>query len=185
MFGPSLVPPEVLEPRRRQLGVTDGVLDVAVAEISLQRPRVVRSYLRSLASGSQESRKLFTERFLGLTEVLRRPVETTGVKRAWCSANFMSTRPSQVSVRQMSGGLLWAIGGCSIECDAFHISRKPTGLSSRLTISHWGSDAKIRSPLLRSHCAGGRWRRAAGPSALETRIRRLAVSRMVRAPAGP
>ena len=34
------LPPEVLEPSRRQLGVSHRVLDVAVAEVSLQRPGV-------------------------------------------------------------------------------------------------------------------------------------------------
>src|SRR5262245_53584278 len=38
---PALGPPEILEPRRRQLRVPDGVLNVLMAEISLQRPRVV------------------------------------------------------------------------------------------------------------------------------------------------
>jgi hypothetical protein len=33
--------PEVFEPARRQLGVSHRVLDVAVAEVSLQRPRIV------------------------------------------------------------------------------------------------------------------------------------------------
>ena len=33
--------PEILEPARRQLGVSDRVLDVTVAEVSLQRPRIV------------------------------------------------------------------------------------------------------------------------------------------------
>ena len=33
--------PKILEPRRQQLSVADGVLDVAVAKISLQRPRIV------------------------------------------------------------------------------------------------------------------------------------------------
>ena len=35
------LPPEVLEPSRRQLGVSHRVLDVAVAEVSLQRSRIV------------------------------------------------------------------------------------------------------------------------------------------------
>ena len=35
------VPPEVLEPIRRQLGVAHRVLNVAVAQIGLERPRVV------------------------------------------------------------------------------------------------------------------------------------------------
>ncbi len=33
--------PEVLEPLGRQLGVAHGVLDISVAEIGLQRPRIV------------------------------------------------------------------------------------------------------------------------------------------------
>ena len=36
-----LIAPEVLEPVRRQLGVTNRVLNVAMAEPCLQRPRVV------------------------------------------------------------------------------------------------------------------------------------------------
>ena len=35
--------PEVLEPARRQLGVSHGVLDFAVAEVSLQRPGIVHN----------------------------------------------------------------------------------------------------------------------------------------------
>jgi hypothetical protein len=37
----GLLTPEILEPGRRQFGVADGMLDVPVAEIGLQRPRVV------------------------------------------------------------------------------------------------------------------------------------------------
>ena len=36
----TLISPEVAEPVRRKLGVSDGVLDVLVAEIGLQRTRV-------------------------------------------------------------------------------------------------------------------------------------------------
>jgi hypothetical protein len=35
------VPPEVLEPRRRHFGVADCMLDIAMPEVGLQRPRVV------------------------------------------------------------------------------------------------------------------------------------------------
>ena len=35
------LPPKILEPARRQLGVSHRVLDVAVAEVSLQRPGIV------------------------------------------------------------------------------------------------------------------------------------------------
>ena len=41
LHGSGSVAPEVLEPRRRQFGKAHGVLDVAVAEIGLQRPRIV------------------------------------------------------------------------------------------------------------------------------------------------
>jgi hypothetical protein len=37
----SLVPPEVLEPIRRQLRVSDRVLDFAMAQVGLQRARIV------------------------------------------------------------------------------------------------------------------------------------------------
>ena len=39
--------PEVLEPRRRQLGVSGGVLDVAVAEPGLESPRVMSRFARA------------------------------------------------------------------------------------------------------------------------------------------
>jgi hypothetical protein len=43
VFGwwPGLLSPEVLEPARRQLGVSHRVLDIAVAEVGLQRSRIV------------------------------------------------------------------------------------------------------------------------------------------------
>ena len=37
----TLIPPKVLEAIRRHFGVSDGVLDVLVAEVVLQGPRVV------------------------------------------------------------------------------------------------------------------------------------------------
>jgi hypothetical protein len=42
--------PEVLEPIRRQLGVTHSVLDVAMAEPRLQRPGVVPHHVGSRKS---------------------------------------------------------------------------------------------------------------------------------------
>jgi len=46
--------PEVLEPIRCQLGVSDCVLDVAMAEPSLQRPRVVPCIGQGIATGVPE-----------------------------------------------------------------------------------------------------------------------------------
>ena len=37
----DLVAPKVLEPRRRHFGVAHGVLDIAVPEVRLKRPRIV------------------------------------------------------------------------------------------------------------------------------------------------
>jgi hypothetical protein len=45
------LPPEILKPRWRQLGVLHCVLDVAVAEIGLQRPRVMPSNGQRVAAG--------------------------------------------------------------------------------------------------------------------------------------
>jgi hypothetical protein len=40
-FKQRSIAPKVLEPRRRQIGVADGVLDVAVAKVSLKRSGVM------------------------------------------------------------------------------------------------------------------------------------------------
>ena len=47
---PSLAP-KILEPRRRQLGVAHRVLDVAVAEVRLQRSRVVSLVCQRITTG--------------------------------------------------------------------------------------------------------------------------------------
>jgi hypothetical protein len=46
----GLGPPEVLEAGRRQFGIAHRVLDVAVPEVSLQRPRVVPSVGQSVTA---------------------------------------------------------------------------------------------------------------------------------------
>jgi hypothetical protein len=48
---PPSIPPEVLEPIRRQLGVAHGVLDIAVAEIGLQGAGVVALICQGEAAG--------------------------------------------------------------------------------------------------------------------------------------
>jgi hypothetical protein len=45
------IPPEVLEPIRRQLGVAHRVLDVLVAKVCLQRPGVVAGICEGEAAG--------------------------------------------------------------------------------------------------------------------------------------
>jgi len=53
--GPAAsVAPEVLEPRRRQLGVSHGVLDRSMAEPILQRPRIMPCIRQSVAAGMPE-----------------------------------------------------------------------------------------------------------------------------------
>jgi hypothetical protein len=48
---PDLSPPEILEPRRRQLGVKHRVLDIAVAEIGLQAARIMPVIRELVAAG--------------------------------------------------------------------------------------------------------------------------------------
>jgi len=48
------LPPEILEPRRRKLGVADGVLDVAVSQVGLQGARVMPLVGQGKAAGVPE-----------------------------------------------------------------------------------------------------------------------------------
>ena len=58
--------PEILEPRRRQLSVADGVLNVAVAEISLQRSRVVSLVRQRVPTGVPQHVRVRLKGELGL-----------------------------------------------------------------------------------------------------------------------
>jgi hypothetical protein len=44
------LPPEILEARRRQLGIAHRVLDVAVSKVGLERPRIVPSVRQRIAA---------------------------------------------------------------------------------------------------------------------------------------
>jgi hypothetical protein len=55
------LPPEVLEPIRIQLGVAHRVLDVAVAQISLQRPRIVALVGQDEVAGVPEHMRMNLE----------------------------------------------------------------------------------------------------------------------------
>jgi hypothetical protein len=46
-----LLPPKVLEPRRRQLGVAHRVLDIFVSEVGLERSRIVAPVRQGVAAG--------------------------------------------------------------------------------------------------------------------------------------
>ena len=58
--------PEVLEPARRQLGVSHRVLDVAVAEVSLQRSRIVALVGQRKATGVAQHVRMSRKAELGL-----------------------------------------------------------------------------------------------------------------------
>ena len=49
-----LVAPKILEPRRRQFGVPDGVLDVSMAEVRLKRSGIVSLVGERIAAGVPE-----------------------------------------------------------------------------------------------------------------------------------
>src|SRR5262249_61799157 len=74
---PSSVPPKVLEPVWRHVGVPDRVLDVLVSEVVLQGPRVVAIVGELEPAGMAKHVRVDREWHLGsLTEALDKPVET-------------------------------------------------------------------------------------------------------------
>src|SRR5262249_41513384 len=62
---PAASTPEVLEPRRCQLGVAHGVLDVLVAEPGLQRPRVMAGIGQRIAAAMAQHVRMDRELHLG------------------------------------------------------------------------------------------------------------------------
>jgi hypothetical protein len=60
------LPPKIHEPRRRQLGVPDGVLDVAVAKVSLQRPGIVTFVGQRITASMAQHMRVRLESQLGL-----------------------------------------------------------------------------------------------------------------------
>ena len=58
--------PEVFEPARRQLGVSHRVLDVAVAEVSLQRSRIVAFVGQRKTTGVAQHVRMSRKAQLGL-----------------------------------------------------------------------------------------------------------------------
>ena len=65
--GPQLLAPKILEPRRCQLGVAHRVLDIPVAEIGLQGPRVVPLVRQRIAAGMPQHVRVRLEAKLGLS----------------------------------------------------------------------------------------------------------------------
>src|SRR5262249_49958897 len=76
---PSSVPPKVLASVGRHFGVPDRVLDVLVAKVVLQGPRVVAVVGQLEATGVAKHVWVDREWHLGgLAEALNEPVETDG-----------------------------------------------------------------------------------------------------------
>src|SRR5262245_26907106 len=71
--------PEVLEPMRRQLGISDRVLDVLVAKVVLQGSRVVAIICQLEPTGVAKHVRVDQEWHLGgLPEALDEPMESNG-----------------------------------------------------------------------------------------------------------
>ena len=62
---PALLSPEVLEPVGRQLGVANGMLDVLVPQIGLQRPRVMPFVGQRIAAGMAQHVRMYLDVELG------------------------------------------------------------------------------------------------------------------------
>src|SRR5215468_9138340 len=76
---PSSVSPKVFEPVGRHFGVPDCVLNVLVAEVMLQGPRVVAIVGELEPTGMAKHVRVDREWHLGgLPEALDKPVETNG-----------------------------------------------------------------------------------------------------------
>src|SRR6516164_10026716 len=82
---PSSVPPKVLEPVWRHIGVPDGVLNVLVAKVVLQGPRIVAIVRQLEPAGMAKHVRVDREWHLGgLPEALDEAVETDGAD--WSAA---------------------------------------------------------------------------------------------------
>ena len=83
--GANLIAPEVAEPVGRKLGVSDGVLDVLVAEIVLQGSGIVPVVGKFIAARMPQHVRMQWERHLGgLAEPLDEMVEADGAH--WSAA---------------------------------------------------------------------------------------------------
>src|SRR5262249_3008161 len=81
--GPLSIPPEVPEPRRRQLRIAHRVPDAFVAKVSLERA-CIGAFIRELVAASMaEHVGMGLERQLGLlASALHQPIEAIGRERA-------------------------------------------------------------------------------------------------------
>ena len=80
---PVSLPPEVLEPRRRQLAVAHRVLDRAMAQPILQRPCIMPCIRQSVAASMPEHVAVNRESEAGtLANALYQPIDRVGRERA-------------------------------------------------------------------------------------------------------
>src|SRR5262249_54398374 len=84
----SSVPPKVLEPVRRHVGVSNGVLNVLVPEVVLQGPRVMAIVREFEPTGMAQHVRVDREWHLGgLADALNEAVETDGADRSAALGN--------------------------------------------------------------------------------------------------
>src|SRR5262249_46671461 len=85
---PSSVPPKLLESVRRHFGVSDGVLDVLVAKVVLQGPRVVAIIGQLEPAGMAKHVRVDGECHLGgLPDTLDEAMEADGADRPTAFGN--------------------------------------------------------------------------------------------------
>src|SRR3954470_18330582 len=73
----GLAPPKILEPSRRQLRIANRVLNIPVAQVGLQRPRVVSPVGQGVAASmSQHMRVSLETQFRLDTGTLNHPCKT-------------------------------------------------------------------------------------------------------------
>ena len=78
-----LVPPEILEPRRRQLGIADGVLDCSMAEPILNGPRVVSGVRQCVAAAMAQRVRVHREiEASTLPNAFNQAIDSVGRERA-------------------------------------------------------------------------------------------------------
>ena len=82
------LPPEILEPIRGHFRVSDGMLDILVAKVMLQRASIVAIVGELIAAGVTQHVRMDAKRhFGGLTEALNEPMEAYGAHRPTALGN--------------------------------------------------------------------------------------------------
>ena len=111
------LPPEVLEPVRRQLGVAHGVLDIFVAQIGLQRPRIVALVGQREAAGMAQHVRMGLEVEAAApparSTMRAKPAVVNGAPRSDVNTNGdlgSCSRAKRRSARNSSPRIGWVLG---------------------------------------------------------------------------